>query len=474
MPQHGFSPLRWSPLAAILAAATLLALILVNLMTLGGINSARPLIIHARQLHDALGRMRAALADAESAQRGFLLTGDRLFLEPVQRANDSLFAGFAEVMRAAADDGMLEGRMSELERLASGKMDRIRRTIELYQRGQTAAALALFRGRGNSGMDEVRRVIDELRAREDRRLADRTLKARRNLDLAIWIDVGAGLGLLALGAILFAIDRDIARRKVLEAALRESAQFQEQFVGVLGHDLRNPLGAISMATDLLQRLGPPPSQANVLSRIASSAARMDRMVVQLLDLTRARLAGGIPLDLKPGTNLALIAAAAVEELRIAHPQARVTVDAPREVMGDWDPDRMAQVVSNLVANGIQHGAGAEVEVRVKSANASAILEVHNGGPPIPPDLLPRIFEPFRRGAKTGAKQAGGLGLGLFIARQIVLAHGGKIGVRSAEGDVTTFTVALRSEAGQRSGAARGAVASARGAGGCLLPGRSAL
>ena len=151
MPQHGFSPLRWSPLAAILAAATLLALILVNLMTLGGINSARPLIIHARQLHDALGRMRAALADAESAQRGFLLTGDRLFLEPVQRANDSLFAGFAEVMRAAADDGMLEGRMSELERLASGKMDRIRRTIELYQRGQTAAALALFRGRGNSG-----------------------------------------------------------------------------------------------------------------------------------------------------------------------------------------------------------------------------------------------------------------------------------------------------------------------------------
>src|SRR2546428_14033960 len=105
MPQHGLLPLRWSPLAAILAAATLLALILVNLMTLGGINSARPLIIHARQLHDALGRMRAALADAESAQRGVLLTGDRLFLEPVQRANDSLFAGFAQVMRAAADDG---------------------------------------------------------------------------------------------------------------------------------------------------------------------------------------------------------------------------------------------------------------------------------------------------------------------------------------------------------------------------------
>src|SRR2546428_4496182 len=175
MPQ-GSPPLRWSPLAAILAAATLLALILVNLLTLGGINSARPLIIHTRQLHDALGRMRAALADAESAQRGFLLTGDRLFLEAVQRANDSLFAGFAQVMRAAADDGMPEGRLSELERLAAGEMGPRRPTIEVYQRGQTAAALALFRGRGNSGVDEVPRVIDELRAREDPRLAGRTLK----------------------------------------------------------------------------------------------------------------------------------------------------------------------------------------------------------------------------------------------------------------------------------------------------------
>ena len=450
MPQHGLLPLRWSPLAAILAAATLLALILVNLMTLGGITSARPVMVHTRQSQDALARMRAALADAENAQRGFLLTGDRLFLEPVQRAEESLSAGFAEVVRTAAEDAVPQRRMSELERLASGKMEQIRSTIELYQGGQITAALALFRSRGSFGMDEVRRLIDELHAHEDRRLTDHILKTRRNLKLAIWIDVGAGLGLLALAAILIAIDRDIARRKVLEAALRESAQFQEQFVGVLGHDLRNPLGAISMATDLLLRLGPLPSQATVLGRIGSSAARMDRMVEELLDLTRARLAGGIPVDLKPGTNLALIAGAAVDELRVAHPQARVSVDAPREVNGEWDPDRMAQVVSNLVANAIQHGGRSEVEVRLRRANASAILEVHNGGPPIPLDLLPRIFEPFRRGAKTGARQAQGLGLGLFIAEQIVLAHGGKIRVRSTEAEGTYFTITLPSEARQQS------------------------
>jgi signal transduction histidine kinase len=472
VPQHALLQLRWSPLAAILAASTLLALILVNLITLRGINSARPVIIHTRQSQDALARVRAALADAESAQRGFLLTGDGAFLEPMQQAEESLSTSLSEIMRVGTEDAMQQ-RLSELERLASARMEEIRRTIELYQSDPTAA-LALFRGRGDSGMEEVRRVIDEVRSEETRRLADPALKARRNLDLAIWIDVGAALGLLVLAAIVLAIDRDIARRKVLEAALRESAQFQEQFVGVLGHDLRNPLSAISMATDLLLRLGPPPSQANVLWRIASSAARMDRMVVQLLDLTRARLAGGIPLDLKPGTNLAQIAAAAVEELRIVHPRALVNLDVPRELTGDWDPDRMAQVVSNIVGNAIQHGAGADVEVRVRSANASAILEVHNSGPPIPPDLLPRIFEPFRRGAKTGARQAHGLGLGLFIAQQIVLGHGGKIDVRSTEAEGTTFTVALPSEAGQRSAAATVGGASVQGAGARLLPGRSAL
>jgi signal transduction histidine kinase len=450
MAKDGFSLRRWSPLAAILAAATLLALILVNLMTLEGINSARPLIIHTRQLQDALARMRAALADAENAQRGFLLSGDRLFLEQVQRSNDSLFAGLDEVMRVAADGGVKEDRVSELERLASGKMEQIRRTVDLYQRGQSSAALVLFRARGNSGMDDVRRSIDELRAGEDRWLGDRVRKVRRNLDLAIWVDVGAGLGLLLLGAILLAIDRDIARRKVLEAALRESGRFQEQFVAVLGHDLRNPLGAISMATGLLLRLRLPPAEATVLRNVASSAARMDRMVEQLLDLTRARLAGGIPVDPKPGTNLALVASTVVEELRIAHPQARLTVDAPREVNGAWDPDRMAQVVSNLVANAIQHGAGGQVEVRVRSAGGSTLLEVHNGGPPIPTEALARIFEPFRRGAKTGARQPRGLGLGLFIAQQIVLAHGGRIGVRSTDADGTTFTVTLPSPAGQRS------------------------
>jgi len=180
-----------------------------------------------------------------------------------------------------------------------------------------------------------------------------------------------------------------------------------------------------------------------LRRIASSAARMRRMVEQLLDLTRARLAGGIPVQPTPGTNLADVARGAVEELRVAHPEAQLTVHATAQISGEWDADRMAQVVSNLVGNAISHGAGGPVDVQVKGANGSAILEVHNGGAPIPADLLPRIFDPFRQAMP--ATVAHGLGLGLFITRQIVLAHGGTIGVVSAQPEGTTFKVVLPSQ-----------------------------
>ena len=157
----------------------------------------------------------------------------------------------------------------------------------------------------------------------------------------------------------------------------------------------------------------------------------------LLDLTRARLAGGIPVQPTPGTNLADVARGAVEELRVAHPEAQLTVHATAQISGEWDADRMAQVVSNLVGNAISHGAGGPVDVQVKGANGSAILEVHNGGAPIPEDLLPRIFDRF---VKTPGSS--GSGLGLAIARDLITAHGGTITAESTLGSGTTVRFTL--------------------------------
>jgi signal transduction histidine kinase len=435
----------WAPLAAILAAAILLTLIAVNLMTLAGINSSRPLIVHMRIVQALLLQTRAALVDAETGRRGFLLLGDPAYLEPLARAEKSLPAMAAELRNLHLDDPSRQRRIEELERLASAILADVRRTVVLYQQGQREAALATVRN-GEAVLDQARRLIGQLRDEEDQQLEQRTAAAVRNLDVAMWIDAGAGLGLLLLGFLLYAINRDVARREALEAALRDSARFQEQFVGILGHDLRNPLNAISGSADLLlRRQVPAEDQAGTVRRIVSSAARMRRMVDQLLDLTRVRLAGGIPVAPQPGTNLVEVARNAVEELRVAHPEAQLTVQGAPEISGEWDADRLAQMVSNLVGNAIQHGAGTPVEVQVSNGGATAVLEVHNGGSPIPADLLGRLFDPFRRGAEGETARANGLGLGLFITRQIVLAHGGTIDVLSAQPSGTTFRVLLPSK-----------------------------
>jgi signal transduction histidine kinase len=444
-----FEPRRaWTPLAAILAAATLLTLIVVNLTTLAGINSARPLILHTRAVQAVLVRIRASLVDAETGQRGFLLLEDPAYLEPLESAEKSLPDALVELRALAAGDPSQVGRIAELETLASAKMAEVRRTVDLFQRGEPGAALAIIRtNQGKSLMAGARRLIDALREEEDRRLEERTGAVRRRLEAAMWIDGCAGLGLILLGLILYAISRDIARREVLEAKLRESVAFQEQFVGILGHDLRNPLQAVSMGADLLLRYGGLPHDHSVtVGRIVASAARMHRMVDQLLDLTRARLAGGIPVEPKAGTDLAEVARGVVEELRVAHPDAELNLELAGRVSGEWDADRIAQVVSNLVANAIQHGAGTPVEVQVKNGGASAIVEVRNGGSPIPASVLPTIFDPFRS-AQNATARAQGLGLGLYITREIVLAHCGSIDAVSSDRAGTTFRVTLPSSRG---------------------------
>jgi signal transduction histidine kinase len=265
------------------------------------------------------------------------------------------------------------------------------------------------------------------------------------LDRAIWIDAIGGSGLLLLGILLFRINRDIARREHLEAELREEVSFREQFIAILGHDLRNPLNAILMSA---QRLAVPGAVTEKLGRyphvICSSAERMRRMVEQLLDMTRARRASGIPIEPDAETDLADLARRAADELRMANAEADIAIDAPEQVVGTWDADRLMQAVSNLVGNAVVHGRG-RVTVRVGKQQGSAILEVHNPGPAVPEDVRERLFEPFHSTAHPDTDRQG-LGLGLFITDRIVEAHGGRIEVQSTEAEGTTFKVLLPTSA----------------------------
>lgn len=221
-------------------------------------------------------------------------------------------------------------------------------------------------------------------------------------------------------------------------------QHRDQFLGILGHDLRNPLGAIIMGASVLSATeGLDDRSVRIASRILSSARRMDRLVGDLLDLTRTRLGTGLPISRAP-TDLAQVCRQVVSELRGAHPETPVRFEAKGHLQGEWDSDRLAQVVSNLVGNALQHGAkGRPIVVRARSAGHEALLEVHNEGPPIPKGSLNAIFEPMVRiRAAPEDARSKSLGLGLFVAEQIVLAHGGMIAITSTKSGGTTFTVHL--------------------------------
>ncbi len=235
------------------------------------------------------------------------------------------------------------------------------------------------------------------------------------------------------------VEADVARQHAedSEHKLRTVAEFREMFIGILGHDLRNPLASISMATDLLLARGQLDDQdAMKVSQIIRSSQRMTRMIMQLLDLTRARLGGGLPIESKPA-DLRDICKTVVEEF-----DAAIRLEISGDVTGIWDEDRLEEVLSNLVGNAIEYATpGTVMIVKARADEAEAVVEISNEGDPIPADVLPFIFEPFRRARQREKSPTGNLGLGLYIAYQIVLSHGGTLDAHSADG-TTTFVMRL--------------------------------
>jgi len=211
---------------------------------------------------------------------------------------------------------------------------------------------------------------------------------------------------------------------------------------VLGHDLRNPLSAIVTGARLLEHRAESDEIATPARRILSSAQRMARMIDQLLDVTRIRQGQGIPLRRAP-VDLARICALAVEELERPG-NGPATVELLGDASGSWDGDRLMQLLSNLVGNALAHGTpGTPVVVRIDGTGAVVRLDVCNAGA-VPADVLPFVFQPMHGASGDGERmqRGSGLGLGLFISRGIVVAHGGTIDVVSSEADGTRVTITL--------------------------------
>ena len=227
--------------------------------------------------------------------------------------------------------------------------------------------------------------------------------------------------------------------------LREA---QNLFLAILGHDVRTPLGAISMGSQILMHDQTLPSKVSkVAQRIFNSSKRMDAIVRDLLDFSTTHLGDGIPVE--PHTvDLAEIGHGVVEEARTFHPDRRIDLVVEGDLTGDWDGARMSQAFSNLITNAVQHGKPeTPVKVAMRGLADEVVYEVSNDADVIPTSKLRTLFDPVKRFAirpasERAAARTQNLGLGLYVVKQIVAAHEGEVSVRSSEHDGVIFSARL--------------------------------
>ncbi len=235
------------------------------------------------------------------------------------------------------------------------------------------------------------------------------------------------------------VEEQLAQSHTALASAVETAALREQFIAVLGHDLRNPLFSIISGMRLLER-GPATERSPaVLRQMQQSATRMSGLIDDILDFARGRLGGGIPVERREVDDLGRRLDEVVAELQASHPGRVILsrIDLPGRV--HCDPGRIGQLLSNLLANALVHGAHDQpVEVEAGRADGNFTLAVTNRGPIIPPSTMARMFQPYQRPGVGTPQQ--GLGLGLYIASEIARSHGGEITVRSSAEAGTTFTV----------------------------------
>jgi signal transduction histidine kinase len=224
---------------------------------------------------------------------------------------------------------------------------------------------------------------------------------------------------------------------------KKRTEFEQQLIGIVSHDLRNPISAILLSANaLIKREELSARAAQNTARIISSAERAHRLIRDLLDFTQARLGGGLPLE-RRRLDFHEAVGQALEEIQVNFPERRIVLEQQGDGVGLWDVERLGQVVQNLVTNALRYSPpDSSIRVSTQGAGDEVLLQVHNLGPPIPEELRPHLFQAMTRGSQAEAPAARGVGLGLFIVDQVVRAHGGSIEVTSTHAQGTMFTVRL--------------------------------
>jgi signal transduction histidine kinase len=336
---------------------------------------------------------------------------------------------------------MARRQLEQLEPVLTAALDREAREIAARRAGASIEELRPLLMDGKGMLDRSAALLDDLK--EDTVL--RLDEEQRSLSG----DIRSAAVVVVVGdAILLALILAAAAMSMRDAADKGRAvEFQRRVLGMVGHDLRNPLSVVSMAASQLARNGAAGDRNLAwISRITAAANRMERLIRDLLDCSRIELGIALPLEIRKG-DADKSCTRILEEFRAINPTREIQYKPGDTGEVEWDPDRIEQVLENLVGNALKYSPEATpVSLGWKRADGAIVIEVANRGAPIPSALLPHVFEPFQRGAHQDHSTAkNGVGLGLYIVRHIVRQHGGSIVVRSSEEGGTTFTLSLPQE-----------------------------
>jgi signal transduction histidine kinase len=456
---HSSKP-RWSDtltptLVAGFAAIVviLLATLAVGLMNLRQVFDASERVAHTYSVKLGLEELLAQIVDAETGERGFIITNELDYLEPYNGVRMAIARDVAEIRKLMAEVPEHSADLDRLERAVKLKMGELDTAIRLRREsGFDAAHEQVTTDIGKQTMDEIRAIVARMEAREDAMLAIRVEQAAHSYRLAVWTGVATtalalfAIGLLFIGTYRYSAMQVQAKRtaEAQQAQLREALKQKDDFVAVVAHELRTPTNTIvGWARMLLDRTMRPEASGNAINAIARSADSLQQLIDNLMDTSQ--LVSGRMRLVVASIDFEEVVREAVDTVRLSADNKGVAIvqtippDLPH-ITGD--ASRLKQVVWNLLANAIKFTPrDGQVHLSVTSTSTLLRLEIRDTGSGIDPAFLPHVFERYRQ--DTSAHSQRGLGLGLAIVRHLVELHGGKVMAKSAGlGQGATFIVEL--------------------------------
>jgi signal transduction histidine kinase len=378
------------------------------------------------------------VSDSQLALTEFVSTGDTDLLAPYEKAQVTVPRRLERLRALTAGRAEAQQRLQDVEPLLRGALSRDLLDIKERRAGLTIEELRPMLLESKLVLDQATTILDEFKDDTVRVLTAEEDSLAKSIRRSIAIVIAGDVVLLAL----IVTAAGIALRDAAEKA--RAVQFQRRVLGIVGHDLRNPLNVVALsAAQLAKSSDGGARRPSQVSRILAATHRMEGMIRDLLDYSRLELRLALPLDLRPA-SIHESCTRIIEEFRAVNPSREIHYEPGEGPEVRWDPDRIEQVLANLVGNAMKYGQeGTPVRLSWRRDGETMVIEVSNQGDPIPADVRPHLFEAFRRGnAPDGQTSKSGMGLGLYIVRQIVEQHGGGIEVRSSHSEGTTFIVKL--------------------------------